>query len=509
MSINQVSVAGAGGGPGGVGAMSARLRGQLRLVKPASWELWEVPTKALWFILTVDAIAVGVVAFSLVRTPIQRAELLPFLALIACGAFYIEASRSIERIREYYAGTPHGDLNSVWLFAGVVLLHPALTAVVIVTSYVYRWVRVRHRVVYRQTFSTAATILSGYLAHWFVHSVGGTTFQHMDLNLTTFSVLVAAAAIFLVANFAFILVAIVMSLPTPRLRSVLTVPGDLALETATVALGILLAWALVDWPIAMVLIIGVMLVLHRNVLIRQLREKARTDPKTGLLNAAGWSTAVDAELARAARSQLPSGLLVIDLDHFKLFNDAYGHLAGDDILRAVARTISAEVRAYDIVGRFGGEEFVVLLPGTTDAETVHVAERIRSRIAALPLPSPDDQLTVSIGVASFPQHAETLDELLHSADMAMYAAKAAGRDRVHLAGTAGPETPRNGSAVPKPTPVARMTAPMPAPMSTPVSAPVPMGTPLTDPLHSPLGQPLPESGAHTNGHAPASKPHTV
>jgi diguanylate cyclase (GGDEF)-like protein len=215
--------------------------------------------------------------------------------------------------------------------------------------------------------------------------------------------------------------------------------------------------------VALVLIIGITLVLHRNVLIRQLREKARTDPKTGLLNAAGWSTAVDAELARAARANLPCGLLVIDLDHFKAFNDAYGHLAGDDILRAVANTISAEVRAYDIVGRFGGEEFVVLLPATTDTETVHVAERIRARIAALPLPSPDDQLTVSIGVSVFPQHCENLDGLLHTADMAMYAAKAAGRDRVHLSGTA-PATvdavdtvdtvesraPRNGTSQPVP-----------------------------------------------------------
>ena len=513
MSVNHVSAAGAGGGPAGVGAMSARLRGQLRLVRPSRWGLWEVSRRALWYILAVDAAAAAVVAFSLVHTQLDRSELFPFLALMACGALYIEASRSIERIREYYAGTPHADLNSVWLFAGVLLLHPALSAVVIVTSYVYRWLRVRHRVVYRHAFTTAATILSAYLARMFVHAVSGTSFQHMDRSLATFAVVLAAALIFLVVNYAFILIAIILSLPSPKLRSVLSVPDDLALESATVALGVLLAWALADWPIAMVLITGVMLVLHRNVLIRQLREKARTDPKTGLLNAAGWSTAVDAELARAARSQLPSGLLVIDLDHFKSFNDAYGHLAGDDILRAVARTISAEVRAYDIVGRFGGEEFVVLLPATTDGETVHVAERIRSRIAALPLPSDEDRLTVSIGVASCPQHAKTLDELLHSADMAMYAAKAAGRDRVHLAGPAAP-SPAGGSGFTGGSGLTGSTGLTGAAGGTGLTgtaggaaAVAPRNgagghAPLAQPL-GPLASPLVEAEPPPNGHAPS------
>ncbi|HET8642959.1 MAG TPA: hypothetical protein VFM37_13555, partial [Pseudonocardiaceae bacterium] len=95
--------------------MSARLRGQLRLVRPSRWGLWEVSRRALWYILAVDAAAAAVVAFSLVHTQLDRSELFPFLALMACGALYIEASRSIERIREYYAGTPHADLNSVWL----------------------------------------------------------------------------------------------------------------------------------------------------------------------------------------------------------------------------------------------------------------------------------------------------------------------------------------------------------------------------------------------------------
>lgn len=470
MSVNHVSVAGSSGGPAGVGAVSAGLRGQLRLVRPTRWDLWKVPARGVAYLLAVDVLAVGIIALSLIQTPLAEGELFAFAALMICGALYIEASRSIERIREYYASTPHPDLNSVWLFAGVILLHPALSAVVIVTSYVYRWVRVRHRVVYRQTFGAAATIVSGYLAHLFIGLTTGSSFADLDHNVITFGIVVAAAAIFVVFNFLFIVVAVVVSLPSQRPRALLSGDG-LALEAATVALGILLAWALVDWPVALLLIIGIMLVLHRNVLIHQLREKARTDPKTGLLNAAGWSTAVDAELTRSTRADLPSGLLVIDLDHFKAFNDAYGHIAGDNILRAVAETISAEVRTYDIVGRFGGEEFVVLLPATNDTETVHVAERIRAKIASLPLPTPDDRLTVSIGVAVHPHHSKTLEELLHAADMAMYSAKASGRDRVHLAGTdcaANNKAAHNG--FPQPVPHAP-TIPKPAPHSNGIRPP--------------------------------------
>jgi diguanylate cyclase (GGDEF)-like protein len=433
VSFSHASVRPAGAGNGAVAAAQPRINGQLRLVRPAHWALWERTRLAIVYVLGIDLAAVVVIWLGMYSRPIERSDVVWFGVLMACNVLYTEASRPIERIREHYAGGPHIDLNSVWMFAAVVLIHPTLAAAVIAVSYGYRWLRVRHHVVHRQTFSAAATVVSGYIASSLITHFGGTTFAEMDRTVGTFALVVGVGALFMIVIFGLIAGAIALTAPNPSLRTVLSSPGDYALEGATIALGLLLAWALVDWPIAGALIIGITLVLHRNVLIRQLREKARTDPKTGLLNAAGWSTAVDAELTRAARAHATSGLLVIDLDHFKAFNDAHGHLAGDDILRAVANTISAEVRAYDIVGRFGGEEFVVLLPGTSDSETIHVAERIRRRIAALPLPSADDQLTVSIGVAVCPQHAETLDDLLHCADMAMYAAKAAGRNRVHIA----------------------------------------------------------------------------
>lgn len=432
MSVSQVSVTRTGFVSARPGTPRTRINGQLRLVRPTSWALWERPKRAIGYVIGIDLAAIVVVAGGLLR-PVELADLRWLGILLACVVLYTEASRPIERIREHYAGGPHVDLNSVWMFAAVLLLHPTLAAAVIATSYTYRWLRVRHHVVHRQAFSAAATMLSGAASSQILTGVGGATFGALDRDATTFLLVAATALLFIVINGVLIAVAVLLAAPSPPLRSLMITPSEYALEGATLALAILLAWALVDWPVALALIVGITLVMHRNVLIRQLRDNARTDSKTGLLNAAGWSTEADGELSRATRTATPTSLLVIDLDYFKAFNDAYGHLAGDEILRAVADTISAEVRSYDIVGRFGGEEFVVLLPGTSGAETAHVAERIRCRVASLTLPTTDARLTVSIGVAVVPEHASTLNELLHSADMAMYAAKAAGRNRVALA----------------------------------------------------------------------------
>ena len=111
----------------------------------------------------------------------------------------------------------------------------------------------------------------------------------------------------------------------------------------------------------MAFVLPPVLVLHRAVLVHQLAEAARTDLKTGLLNAAAWHTQAERALSRNRRDDSPRGVLVLDLDHFKRVNDTYGHLAGDNVLVAVADALRGEVRDRDLVGRFGGEEFVVLL----------------------------------------------------------------------------------------------------------------------------------------------------
>lgn len=135
----------------------------------------------------------------------------------------------------------------------------------------------------------------------------------------------------------------------------------------------------------------------------------------------------------------PFAVLILDLDHFKLFNDTFGHQAGDAALRAVAQAVQKSLRAADVVARYGGEEFVVILPQTDAGTAFEIAERLRQVVAGTSLPDPQrpaeylPPLTVSVGVAVCPAHATTLGTLLHAADAAMYAARQAGRNRVVVA----------------------------------------------------------------------------
>jgi diguanylate cyclase (GGDEF)-like protein len=136
-------------------------------------------------------------------------------------------------------------------------------------------------------------------------------------------------------------------------------------------------------------------------------------------------------------------LLLIDLDHFKAVNDNFGHLVGDAALQAVGLRLKRELRQYDVVGRFGGEEFVALLPGVDTTDAAAAAERIRAAIASISLAemgtATDSTLTASLGVAMYPLHGDDLGEVLRAADTALYLAKSAGRDRVTVADTHGGE----------------------------------------------------------------------
>jgi diguanylate cyclase (GGDEF)-like protein len=125
------------------------------------------------------------------------------------------------------------------------------------------------------------------------------------------------------------------------------------------------------------------------------------------------------------------------LDHFKSFNDVYGHEVGDRILRQFAKTVTASMRETNLAARYGGEEFVVILPDTSTKSCLLVAERIRKAVAAMVVPSntekPLPQLTVSIGIAAFPEHGETLEEIIQASDKALYESKRGGRNRVTAA----------------------------------------------------------------------------
>jgi diguanylate cyclase (GGDEF)-like protein len=162
----------------------------------------------------------------------------------------------------------------------------------------------------------------------------------------------------------------------------------------------------------------------------KLEELATTDALTGLRNRRKFDAAIDAEWRRATRQKTPLALLMIDADHFKAYNDSFGHQAGDQMLVGIAICISDSVRrAGDCAARYGGEEFAVLLPGLSPMDALAVAETIRLKVQQW-----SDSTTVSIGIASLtPSASMEWPVLLEAADKALYAAKANGRNRSVLA----------------------------------------------------------------------------
>lgn len=171
-----------------------------------------------------------------------------------------------------------------------------------------------------------------------------------------------------------------------------------------------------------------------NRMADELRARARTDELTGLPNFRAFRERIEEELERVDRYPAPFGVLVLDLDKFKNYNDTYGHPAGNDALQRVARTIRETVRSVDFPARYGGEEFAVILP-EVDAGKLHaIAERIRANIELLPAPPDGSTLTVSIGAAMHPLDARGREALFQVADERLYEAKRLGRNRVVAGG---------------------------------------------------------------------------
>ena len=183
----------------------------------------------------------------------------------------------------------------------------------------------------------------------------------------------------------------------------------------------------------------------------QLLDQAIRDPLTDLYNRRHFDPSFEREWARCQRQHQVMSLMVLDIDHFKKVNDQHGHDAGDEVLRAVAHTLTQFFRNEDLVARLGGEEFAVLMPGIGAEACVQRAEALRERLAAQQVALPHGgelAVTVSIGVASYPAQGEDPAHLMRSADQALYAAKRGGRNAVRLGDLAGEQSGRPSTQVP-------------------------------------------------------------
>ena len=167
--------------------------------------------------------------------------------------------------------------------------------------------------------------------------------------------------------------------------------------------------------------------------VERVKQLAYLDGLTGIFNRRFFELRIAEEIERARRFDSGMGVIMIDIDQFKRLNDEFGHLLGDEVLRQVSSILHQQLRKIDVVCRYGGEEFAILLPQTSPQYSVGVAEKLRRMVEAWQFPGVPRPVTISAGAANYPDHGTTRDELVNAADAGLYAAKQAGRNRVCLA----------------------------------------------------------------------------
>jgi diguanylate cyclase (GGDEF)-like protein len=389
------------------------------------WALWRLPRRGqVVYLVAIDTLAVAATVLAALRFPPLATMLAPFALLVGGMLVSAELARAVERHREETLLGP--GVDTPWIFAGVLVLRPGLAVALVVLSALHQWFRVRRRPVYRQVFGAAATALAGLVAGAFLTATRVRPLGEV-LDARTVVLLTVAGVVFLAVN-----AALVTAADGPR-RPREALPGH-AFDAAMTASALPLAWAVQAAPLLVPLLAGATVVLHRGGLGRGRRDHVTLDPGTGVLTAASWRGAAEAELTRLGRQGPGQAVLLLDLDHFRQLNDRYGARVGDAVLRAVADTLRDEVRSADLVGRSGGEEFAVLLPGTGRFDAMAIAERIRLKVAstlvALKVSGDGPQfvgVTVSIGVAGCADG--LLADALLAAEAAVLRAKAAGRNR--------------------------------------------------------------------------------
>ncbi len=368
--------------------------------------------------------AVCAVAFS--GWPPSSADIVAFAALTllatASQLFMVEAPN-----RQSYHATP------AFLITAALVLPPGLLVPLVVVALVPEWVRYRYPW-YIQTFNIS-TYLINALGAWAVFDANAP--DGLSLSWPAAVGAVEAGVAFTALNHAMVAAVLWlargMSLRESGVASRESLETDLAL--IGVGTGMAVFWTIE--PLLIVLEILPLLLFYRALYVPRLQEEARRDAKTGLLGARRFMEVLNEEMERAAKAGRPVAVAMADLDLFREVNNSLGHLAGDQVLKGVADIMNRSVREDDVVGRFGGEEFLVLLRSVDAAGAMAAAERIRSNIEATPIcvtDSPEPvRVTISLGVAVFPNPCPDTGNLVRLADLAVYRSKINGRNRVTLA----------------------------------------------------------------------------
>jgi diguanylate cyclase (GGDEF)-like protein len=406
---------------------------------PARWALWREPTRLLVLILLVETVAVLLTIYRALHTTVTANDLVALGVITGLGLAMGELTRHVERVRRRFNDTPHVNLTSVWIVAAILVVPAPLVLVVIGSLYLHlfwrSWYRVRSVHAYRLVFTASTVVLATYATSALRHLLAPADLTHWSSPAAVLSIALAGL-VYTGVNWGLVVIAITLHERQLSMRKALGTGREAALEFGTIGLGTVTALLISMNPGWALMMVPALLVLHRSVLMRQLEEAASTDQKTGLANATAWTNMAATEIQRARRDGTEVGVLMVDLDHFKQVNDAHGHLVGDRVLQAVAETLTSCARRYDVVGRWGGEEFVVLCPEVSGDELRKLGERVCALVRDLrvPLGEPGrgavEGLSVSVGLALYPEFGPDLQDVLLAADDALFVAKDSGRNQV-------------------------------------------------------------------------------
>ena len=403
------------------------------------WAWWQLPWLLRCYVGVVPVAAAVLACVAAAGTIWHAADAAKFVLLLGCGLISVAATPRVV----YRHGGMTRDFITVWVLPIAILLPPFYAMVTPIPLYVLTQFWVFRGIVYRRVFTVGAIALAygaaSVLFRAFPASFAGGTIGTGTHALTWAIAVAICEQVARRGHQVLIMGGIKLSNPAIRV-----IPQELNRE-ALVAdftefdLGVLITIVVAVNAVLAIFAVPTVLLVRRFMMHGQLLAQSRIDTKTGLLNASTWEREAATEIARAVRTGVPLALALVDIDHFKLVNDTYGHLVGDKALRAVTDALRSQLRAYDLAGRFGGEEFAILLPHTREVDALTVAERLRVYIADLSIPVRDNdeagpfvKVTISVGVAALDGASRELTQMLAAADAALYHAKETGRNKTHV-----------------------------------------------------------------------------
>ena len=329
----------------------------------------------------------------------------------------------------------------IFIFAGVLLFDPFLFAVIILVSHLAEWIRERlttesaHlRAWYIQPFNIGMHIILGFIARTLFMLVNPDP-SNLTNHFAIIGALIGALA-YVVLNHFMVGLALFFARGVSLKESDILNFENLSTDFVMFMMGyvVTILYKLNFWLILPTL--TPLYLVYRALAVPELMQKANKDPKTGLWNAEYFIEALEMELRRANRFEHPLTVVMADLDFLRNINNTYGHLGGDAVLIGVAEILKVNFREFDIVSRFGGEEFAILLPETTPEYAYNRIESIRSKIEAANFVAPTTEAkikaTMSFGISGKNGANASSKEIIHQADVAVYHAKLKGRNRTSV-----------------------------------------------------------------------------